>query len=81
MEGYKLYAKENCSGISLTEFWRNAEFPKLARKAQIYLFVVTNSMDAERSFSSYGHIFTEQRQSTKEDRFNQLTMLTFNSKI
>ncbi|MGH0178798.1 UNVERIFIED_CONTAM: hypothetical protein FKN15_018702 [Acipenser sinensis] len=68
MEGYQLYAKENGSGISVTKFWRNAEelFSNLARKAEIHLAVVTNSMDAERSVSSYGHIFIEQRQSMKK---------------
>lgn len=56
-------------------------FPNLARKAQIYLLVVTNSVDTERSVSSYGHVFTEQRQSMKEDQVNKLTMLEFNSKV
>ncbi|MGH0148900.1 UNVERIFIED_CONTAM: hypothetical protein FKN15_013358 [Acipenser sinensis] len=75
-------AKENCSRMTLNEFWIKAEelFPNFTRKAKIYLSVVTNSVDAERSVS-YGQVFTEQRQSVKEGRVNQLTMLKFNSNV
>ena len=83
MDRYLPYAKENGSRMTLNEFWIKAEelFPNLTRKAKIYLSVVTNSVDTERSVSSYGQVFTEQRQSMKEGRVNQLTMLKFNSNV
>ncbi|MGH0131825.1 UNVERIFIED_CONTAM: hypothetical protein FKN15_055952 [Acipenser sinensis] len=72
MDKYLPYAKENGSRMTLNEFWIKAEelFPNLTRKAKIYLSVVTNSVDAERSVSSHGQVFTEQRQSMKEGGVN-----------
>lgn len=56
------------TGISLAEFWRNAKlFLNLARKAKINVSFVTNSVDVEKCFFSYGYIFTEQHQSIKKD--------------
>uniref|UniRef100_H3ANF7 HAT C-terminal dimerisation domain-containing protein n=1 Tax=Latimeria chalumnae TaxID=7897 RepID=H3ANF7_LATCH len=51
LEGYRFYAKECSSDLSLTAFWRSAEprFPNIANLANRYLSVVPNSMDAERS--------------------------------
>lgn len=68
------YMQNQTTGICLAEFWRNAEelFLNLARKAKINVSFVSNSVDVEKCFFSYGYIFTEHQ---------SIKMLKFNSKI
>uniref|UniRef100_H2ZYU1 HAT C-terminal dimerisation domain-containing protein n=1 Tax=Latimeria chalumnae TaxID=7897 RepID=H2ZYU1_LATCH len=82
LECYWFHVCECNSELSLTAFWRSAEtcFPNIANLAEQYLSVVPNSVDAKRSVSAYGQVFTAQRQTMKEEQLNQLTMLNFNSK-
>uniref|UniRef100_H3AG55 Uncharacterized protein n=1 Tax=Latimeria chalumnae TaxID=7897 RepID=H3AG55_LATCH len=81
LECYRFHASECDSGLSPTAFRRSAETrsPDIANLAKRYLSVVPNCVEAERSVSANGQVFTAQKQSRKEEQVNGLTMLNFNS--
>uniref|UniRef100_H3AGT7 DUF659 domain-containing protein n=1 Tax=Latimeria chalumnae TaxID=7897 RepID=H3AGT7_LATCH len=69
LECYRFHASECNSELLLTTFGglQKHAFPTLQTRQQ-YLSVVPNSVDAKRSVSAYGQVFTAQRQAMKEEQ-------------
>jgi len=64
----------------ILNFWKSIvdRVPQLAKLAQTYLFSVTTSADAERSFSKYNQLLTPQRISLSELTLRMLEFLYWN---
>lgn len=74
-------ASDGNSGIVNADvFWQSMteELPNLARLSRYYMNAVTNSANAERSFSLYNLVFSERRRSLSASNLKALVMLYHN---
>jgi len=64
----------------ITTFWKSTSdrLPGLSRLAQMYIFSVTTSADAERSFSKYNQLLTPQRTRLAAETLRMLEFLYWN---
>lgn len=69
--------------LDILNFWKSIgdRAPQLAKLAQMYLFSVTTSADAERSFSKYNQLLTPQRTSLSESTLRMLEFLYWNLNV
>ena len=66
----QLFIKSNCEKL-----------PIMAKTAETYMYCVTNSPEAERSFSLYKLIFSCRRRSLDEETIKKLVFLYFNQRV
>ena len=71
------------SGISPDEFWKSVStnLPQLSALAMRYKDAVTNSADAERSFSMYNLVFSPRRRSLSTENLVALVFLYHNQGV
>ena len=71
------------SGISPDEFWKSVStnLPQLSALAMRYKDAVTNSADAERSFSMYNLVFSPRRRSLSTENLVVLVFLYHNQGV
>ena len=64
----------------ITTFWKSTSdrLPGLSRLAQIYIFSLTTSADAERSLSKYNQLLTPQRTRVAAETLRRLEFLYWN---
>jgi hypothetical protein len=64
----------------VTTFWKSTaeRLPGLSRLAQMYIFAVTTSADAERSFSKYNQLLTPQSTRLAAETLRMLEFLYWN---
>ena len=69
--------------LDVLTFWKSVgdRLPGLQTLAKMYLFSVTTSADAERSFSNYNQILSRQRLSLSEDTIRMLEFLYWNHNV
>jgi len=81
--GPEAVRSSSSTSMTLTDivtFWKSTSdrLPGLSRLAQVYIFAVTTSADAERSFSKYNQLLTPQRTRLAAETLRMLEFLYWN---
>lgn len=80
---FEILAPEAISASDLSMLWSSLHerVPNLSKSAKTYAFLVTNSADAERSFSLYNLALACRRHSLSEKSIKALVFLYFNNRV